>query len=289
MIARRVPSIGLGALFVAAAIAAALPTGWQVGYAAAVLGVLGLPHGAADLALVPAARRRSFLAAYLATGPAIVALWLASPALALAGFLLASFVHFAADGREGPVTVRDMAVAATLIGGPVACHHAAIVDLFAAIGAAGPSGAALAGTLRALGIAGAPVALGCTLASRERPGPRVVETIAIAAAVAAPPLIGFAVAFVVLHARDQTIARQRLLGLPGLAAYLRRVAPVLAGAVLALAALAMIVPPSPAGVRMLFVAISALAMPHMLVTPLWTRRRGARGAGRGPVAPSVAR
>ena len=87
----------------------------------------------------------------------------------------------------------------------------------------------------------------------------------------------------ILHAWPQTLERVRLTGCDGWRAYLRLVAPVMAGAfaVVALTALLLCDAPTPS-LAALFAAIAALALPHMLVTPLFS------GAGPGRVSGSEA-
>jgi Brp/Blh family beta-carotene 15,15'-monooxygenase len=261
-------AFGWGALFVSAAIAAWLPLGAQAGYAAALIAVLGLPHGAADLALVERSRRPSFLVAYLGTILAVVLFWRFQPVAALVSFLAVSFVHFATDGRDGAPSAHDWAVAAALVAGPAVFHRAGVATLFDATGASDRASMLLSAGLAAIGLVAVPVALSAVLASRDGHG-RATETAALATVLLAPPLVGFALGFVVLHAREQTVRRQNELGMAGAVPYLRHVAPTLAGAAVVLAGLVAIVPASPAGIEMLFASIAALAMPHMLVTPVW--------------------
>lgn len=275
----RAPLIGWGALFLSALIAALLPALWQLGYAAAMIAVLGLPHGAADLALVESGQRITFLAAYLTTILLVVLVWQISPNLALSAFLLLSLTHFANDRQVGSDWARRWAVAFALITGPAILHRAEIAILFSALGMAAGFAAALSSFLLVVGIGALAVLLFTHPARRSDPVPATAEFLAIGTLVFAPPLIGFAVAFFVLHAYGQTIMRQKTLELSGLGTYLIKTLPVLLGAAIVLLAIILYAPPSAAGVRTLFVAISALAVPHMLVTPFWM--------GASPDAPAI--
>ena len=272
----RAPLIGWGALFLSALIAALLPASWQLGYAATMIAVLGLPHGAADLALVQSDKRITFLAAYLITILLIVLVWQILPGLALSAFLLLSLTHFAIDGQIGSDWARRWAVASALIAGPAILHRAEIATLFGAVGMTAGFAAALSSFLRAVGIGALAVLLVTHLARRPDPVPATAGLLAIGTLVIAPPLIGFAIGFFALHAYGQTIMRQKTLELSGLGSYLIRTLPILLGAAIVLLAIILYAPPSAAGVRTLFVAISALAVPHMLVTPFWMRPSPAR-------------
>ena len=275
----RAPLIGWGALFLSALIAALLPASWQLGYAATMIAVLGLPHGAADLALVPSDQRITFLAAYLITILLVVLVWQVSPTLALSAFLLLSLTHFATDGQLDSDWARRWTIASALIAGPAILHRAEIANLFSAVGMAAGFAAALSSFLRAVGIGALAMLLITHPPRRSDPVPATAELLAIVTLVFAPPLIGFAAGFFVLHAYGQTIMRQKTLELSGLGTYIIKTLPILLSAAIVLLAIILYAPPSAAGVRTLFIAISALAVPHMLVTPFWM--------GSSPDAPAI--
>jgi hypothetical protein len=88
-----------------------------------------------------------------------------------------------------------------------------------------------------------------------------------------PPLVGFSVGFLVLHALPQTIERKVQLRCFSIASYLRAVSPVLGAAVLLVVLIGItMLSWDPTGVRPLFAAIAALAIPHLLITPWFAAR-----------------
>lgn len=272
----RAPSVWWGAFLVAGAAAACFGQSVQLGFAGLAIGVLGLPHGASDLAVIDRGRRNSFLLAYLGCIVAVVLLWRASPGLALGSLLVLSGLHFALDDRGDRGTLHQWALGGFLIGGPVLFHHATIAQLFFEATANQPiaqdltNALQLVGLLATAGFATAIIAGWQRRHSREGCG----ELVVIAMTLALPPLIGFAIGFVLLHASGQTVERQREIGCATLPAYLWRIAPVLAGAfaVLTIIGLGMargrVDDPA-----LLFAGIAALATPHMLVTPLWRGKK----------------
>lgn len=78
----------------------------QITILAAAIGVFGLPHGALDLALVRGAScgKRGALAAavavYLAASGAVLAAWMAAPVATLFGFLAIAVIHFGLGDTE---------------------------------------------------------------------------------------------------------------------------------------------------------------------------------------------
>jgi FtsH-binding integral membrane protein len=99
-----------------------------------------------------------------------------------------------------------------------------------------------------------------------------------------PPLVGFTLGFLILHAMPQTAERRARLGHADTMSYLRTVAPVFGGAiVLASVVAGLLLHFDPSGVRGLFAGIAALAVPHLVVTPWFegqfVRRRAALIAG----------
>lgn len=253
------------------------PAGWQLGYAAIVMALLGLPHGASDAAILPRGERAGFALIYGMVALAMLALWHVSASAGLALLLTASIAHFALDPGLPPEPAIDWPASLLLVGGPALLHHRSLVDLFAELGTSRPD--LFADVLRLIGLAGG-AAMMLALAVRGRrsvlPAPLLLG--GVAAAILLPPLIGFATGFVLLHARAQTIARARLLGHRTLAEHARGLAPVALAtmAMLAIVALSFLGSDG-AGPRALFAAIFALAMPHMIVTPLWQARRTSVG------------
>ncbi|MBB2898521.1 Brp/Blh family beta-carotene 15,15'-dioxygenase [Pseudomonas sp. AS2.8] len=227
---------------------------------------LGLLHGASDLRLVAPARRLAFLGSYLATALACLLCWQLAGTLALPLFLLLSIWHFAHEDELLADRLSALALGLFIVGGPAVLHEAAVARLLAL--AMGPDAAsALAtGLARSLALGGALALPVLLLAAWQRRCPWLAAT--LLAVVLAPPLVGFALGFYLLHAAPQTGVRQRLLGAPTFTAYLQLTWPILLGAaVFTLAGGLVFVLQERTGIRALFAVLAAFAVPHMLVLP----------------------
>ena len=282
MIRRYAPPAGWGIFFFIGFAAAMAAGPWQFAFAGLSIALLGLPHGASDLLIVAPARRASFLVAYLACIVAVAVLWHVDAVIALSLLLLLSIVHFAFDGMPNQGQLQHGAVGAFIVGGPAVFHWTEIVNLFTA--ATGDATAALiiGQAIFAVGILSVIVVAYHLISSDGVDADeRILELAALGATLLLPPLVGFAIGFVVLHARSQTTERQRAMQCPSLSRYLLRTAPLMAGAfiVLGLVAIEML-RGADGSSAFLFAGIAALATPHMLITPLW-QRNGNGSAARG--------
>jgi len=265
---------GVAWLVVGAVAAAFAPLAVQLAYAILGIGVVGMVHGAGDLAVVENARRPFFLVIYCFVALATLLWWTIDPAVALPAFLLASAFHFGMEDAPDGSAAERVARGVALVAGPAALHAAGYGDLLALAG--GPS-SSLPVLTPVLAVAGG---LACgvlmSLAIRRRDA-RL--GIGMAALLCLPPLVGFTLGFLILHALPQTIERRDRLGCSTTASYLASVAPVLGGALVVTGSIvALLLHVEPSGVRGLFAAIASLAIPHLLVTP-WFE---ARSAGERP-------
>lgn len=248
----------------------------QLGFAVLAVGVVGMAHGASDLAIVAPPRRPVFVMLYMSVGAACLAWWIADPAVALPVFLIVSAIHFGLEDAPDGAMLERVARGVSLIATPATLHMASLSDILATAGAPPSAASAMAGSLA---IAGAVTTGLLVVMGVQRGDWRLLGgTFAL---LVLPPLVGFSVGFLVLHALPQTRERQHQLGCPSVAAYLRAVGPVLGAAVVlvGLIGIAML-GRDPTGVRPLFAAIAALAIPHLLVTPWFASQREAwpRGA-----------
>lgn len=260
------PAMGWGLLAAAALAAAAGSTLIQLGFAVVAIGVIGMAHGASDLAVVARSRRAPFLALYAVVSLTCLLWWSLAPTVALPLFLLASAVHFAAeDPADIPWAYRS-ALGVGLITIPVVFHaqdYGALLGYAAGISIPAPIMTAL------IVLGGFASILLLIRAIRHRDA---ALPIMIAALLTLPPLVGFSLGFLVLHALPQTDARRRMIGCATYGAYLKLTGPTLLAAILLAGLVAVIfVRIEPSGVRALFACIAALAMPHLLVTPMFSR------------------
>lgn len=294
MTAERIAAVH-GPAFAALALCAALvvplfgidPTGPGL-LAAVVLAValVGIPHGALDPALArwaglwsTPAGLAGFLGVYTALGLAALALWMLSPFAALVVFLALSAFHFSGDWADGLTPVTRLAAGVVVVALPTFLHPEPVGWVFGAVAPSAGTPALVSG-LQIL----APVALGILAALLARDawrgaarGRAVIEVAAVALlALAVPPLVFFAVYFAGLHSPRH--------GIEVMAAFPRRdrrfavAAMVLTTlATFAWAAVAWwlmrpVVTPDVATLRLVFVGLFVLTVPHMALCALTDRR-----------------
>lgn len=256
-------SRGIILLVVGAVAAAPAPLPLQLAFAILGIGVVGMVHGAADLAVVAPVRRPLFLAAYGVVSLVTLLWWTTDPAAALPAFLVASAVHFGIEDAPNGALSERLARGVALVAGPAMLHAAGYAALLRTAGGASSMLGTYTPILAAAG--GAAVILLLILAWQRR---ELRLAGGVAALVVLPPLVGFTLGFLILHAMPQTIERRDRLGYANTMFYLRAVASVFGGAILLAAVVAgLLLHFDPSGVRGLFAGIAALAVPHLLVTP----------------------
>ncbi|MDZ7589651.1 MAG: Brp/Blh family beta-carotene 15,15'-dioxygenase [Rubrivivax sp.] len=174
--------------------------------AAALIAVLGMPHGALDAVF---ARKllgvkgllgwAAFSLAYVGLAALVVALWALEPTLFLCGFLLVSALHFGGDLPARTVWVTRALYGGVIIVLPALMHAHELQRLLGMV--AGPASAAVVTPVlaqMALPWLGATVVAGVLLALTSRLA--ALELTALAAvAVSAPPLLSFTVYFCAMH------------------------------------------------------------------------------------------
>lgn len=237
--------------------------------------VLGVPHGALDTVFAQRSYKLRTVTAwgvfailYLLAVGAVVLLWQFEPVLFLGAFLLISGAHFSGDPVAGtPVAARVFYGGAVIVL-PALIHLSEVTRLFSFL--AGPKSAALLGaalqTLAWPWLAGLLAAVVICLRVNRR---TAAEIAAIGfLATFAPPLLAFTVFFCVMHSARHILRTfvysgkrsARLL----LAAALT---PMLAFVLMMVAASLLLrnVPVEARLVQLVFVALSAMTVPHMAV------------------------
>jgi Brp/Blh family beta-carotene 15,15'-monooxygenase len=288
----------------AGGLAAPVGLGWQLVVAAAGVALLGLPHGAVDHVVARHAFGPTlgaiwplpFAGGYLALAALVVALWVAVPMAALAGFLALSVWHFGEeDAALASLLPPRWAAAEAGLRGllpillPIAFRPEETGLLFAWL-LLGPSPEAVGSTLSAAQVATLPAALGLVAglgiaAATRRRWPIALEVGLLSAGFAAlPPLLAFTLYFCVWHAPRHTLRAVADLypgrlgaGLAGFA----RDAASLTLVTLAMAGVAWWVIGeaqglSRTGIQVLFIGLAALTVPH---AALHAGRRSAGAAG----------
>jgi Brp/Blh family beta-carotene 15,15'-monooxygenase len=259
----RAPAFGWGVLLAATLPAAFGPIPVQLGFAGVTVGMVGLAHGASDLAIVKTDRRGAFLWAYVLVTLVCLAWWIAASAVALPAFLLASGLHFGLEDAPADRPLERLGRGISLVATPATLHIVALTNLLSLAGLPKDIAPAL---VEMLAIAGGAAAAGLVWRGIARADRRLI--IGTVALLLLPPLIGFSLGFLILHALPQTTERRVRLGCATTAAYLRETWPILLAAVILICGIVIIVLRwDSTGVRSLFAALAALAMPHLLVTP----------------------
>ena len=268
----------------------------QIAAIAILAAVLGMPHGALD----PLIARRlglwrtpltfaAFNLAYIGVAAAVVALWLIAPVPSLVAFLLISAAHFGSDwNRERPLALRFLTGAA-LLSLPSLRDQDAVADLYVTL--AGDGARAVAATQAALGpVLLVGLAVAAVIAARRAPHEAFELLSAAALALLAPPLMFFIVYFCTLHSARhlregfrEEHGHGRRLTLLVVAAY--TLAP------LALAAAFLVGTAGTAALdeqllRVVFIGLAALTVPHMALVTLGDR---ALRTGAAPLTPPDAR
>lgn len=236
---------------------------------------LGIPHGALDVIfakrlyrLVSPGRWAVFCAAYVMLAAAVVAVWWGWPAFFLTAFLLVSAFHFSGDPAAGTSVLLRFWYAPSMLIFPAWLHELEVARLFGAL-VAGDAAAQLASVLHSMGWPWC-VGLAVTLMLQWRrnwvTGLEVMSVSLLA--LAAPPLLSFTVFFCVMHSARHAL-RTRAFA-PDLAwsdLFKKAIAPMavcaLGGWLLWPALKDM--PVDTAVVRVLFVALAALTVPHMVL------------------------
>ena len=188
------------AILVAGMITPALGAPAATTLACALLLVVGLPHGALDIATlrrVAPTAQLSVVAAYLGAAAVMFTIWWTSPLAGLAMFYAVSVVHFGDDWRQGLDPFFGRAIALAVLSAPAVLHGKVLAGLFVVL-TRDPRAAVLVDLL----MLAAPVAI-CvavvglaTMASTQR---AVEGLCALLAMLALPPVIGFAVFFCLFH------------------------------------------------------------------------------------------
>lgn len=264
---RRAPALGWGFLLAGALVASFCVLTVQLAFAALAVGVVGMAHGASDLAIVEHRRRPAFLMLYASALLVCLMWWIVDPAIALPAFLLASAVHFGLEDAPASRPFERIARGISLVATPATLHAASLTRILDLAGVRESGAPAM---VSILAVAGGVAAACLVIIGAARHDRRLL--VGTTALLILPPLVGFSVGFLVLHAMPQTKERRDRLQCVTTIAYLRATGPILVLAVLLVGIVGgVLLRWDPSGVRSLFAGVAALAMPHLLVTPYFDR------------------
>ena len=251
--------------------------------------LIGLPHGALDgaIAIHLGFSRKAllfirFLLLYIGMAGLVIAAWIMAPAACLLGFLVISMIHFGAgDARHGTGWVRGAEVMAHggLVVAGISQMHRPQVDVIFAYLTGGDTRLVWQGLDILTVIVGASlvVCLAQALWYRRWRG-TALELGALAILFAmTPPLVGFAVYFCCVHSARHVTSimsslRQHMSASTMLLqAAIFTVASWLAGAA-AIWWFADMADPQPVILRVVFIGLAALTVPHMILVDGFYRR-----------------
>lgn len=268
-------------------VALSLPIPAQYIVAAGVLMVMGLPHGAFDIALAHHARRVAQLprvstidmvALYLLLAGVMAAAWLATPFGALLLFLILAIDHFSEELRSGLDPWIARASAAAFLTIPVMFHRTEMDHLFGII-LSKNTGAHFSDILlivapMALVIAISGVAM-LIAGSYRREATKIVVVIAMMLAL--PPMIAFTTYFCFDHAPQYLKKINDRLGLSKSPRAVAQAAGFTLASLIAAMTVAMMlwssnILLSEASVRTAFILLSVLTLPHVTMQHVlvWT-------------------
>lgn len=267
----------------------AIPDRALVGVLAVAMALAGLPHGALDPWVAWRAglwrSRRGFMAfhlGYVAIAAGVVAAWWFAPGPSLVVFLVISAWHFAGDWRLALPTWARAVAGVALLTLPAWRWPAEVAGSFIVL--AGPPGAVIAAGLAAAAPWLAVAMVAVVLVALRRCRAAATELTAVAAlALLLPPLVYFIVYFCALHSlrhlrlatRDaDATSRRRMAGVALVYTALTLLAAAMAWPWLVATGAAAAAPGGDL-LRLVFIGLAALTLPHMLVVMLAERGEGA--------------
>lgn len=254
-------------------------TGFEALVLAILILVLGIPHGALDVIfakrlyqLVSLGQWSMFCLAYVALAAAVVGVWWVFPATFLVLFLLASAFHFSGDLDGSTPVLMRLWYGGSMLVFPAWFHEAEVARLFGAL-VPGDVALPLAEVLHAMALpwgVGLAVTLIFTLIIQWRRywvGSIEVTSVSLLALLA-PPLLSFTIFFCAMHSARHAIRSRAFAADLTWRDLLKKAAAPMGFCVLA----GLLVWPTlkdlpldTAVVRILFVALAALTVPHMVL------------------------
>ncbi len=242
---------------------------------------IGLPHGAMDGALAVhfgwmgrPGKAAAFLLTYVGLAALVVAAWAVAPVLSFIAFLAISIYHFgrgdASANPFGQITVESIARGGVVIGGISQVHRSEVNDVFQTLVGIDTTGVWL--FLDAVVV----VSLVCiaeVLLFKDR-SERAAFAIELSALfllfLVVPPLLGFAVYFCFVHSYRHFSSMRGVLRTTVSSLRITQTTVVFslltwAVGLVALAQLSSTVGVEPALLKVVFVGLAALTVPHMIL------------------------
>ena len=253
--------------------------------------VLGVPHGALDPVFAARLYRIRtplgwiyFACVYLLLALLVVLLWHMAPLLFLSGFLIISLAHFSGDPRAGTMWPTRLLYGGAALILPALLHANEMARLFAFLIDPG-SAQALASVLASLAL---PWLVALLIAGLHRLRSNALDALEIVVvgvlAVVAPPLISFSVFFCCMHSPRhllRTLQHSRMYSGKRLLAI--AFGPLVGVGLLLLGSSALLAESAPDAkfVKIIFIGLAALTVPHMALVEQVRLRGWPKDVSRG--------
>jgi beta-carotene 15,15'-dioxygenase len=250
-------------------------------FAAAIL-FAGIPHGALDIEIIAQqlgnqswGAKLRYTAIYIMCAAAMAGLWYIFAELALIAFLAMSIIHFGRDWRSEKEPFLGFMVGTALIALPAVSHNAEVASIFNIL-TGSSAGYAIADGLACISLPPLLASLVfCGVAAVERRTSTAVNVVVcLIAAITLPPLAAFAIFFCGLHSPRHF---KDALEEAGGASLLFKAGVICAVSALSLAIGAGIfmgaqtLPADEGVIRMVFILLSVLTLPHFLLEQILPR------------------
>ncbi len=244
-------------------------------FSALLILLLGVPHGAFDIAVIQhrwsgpqRANLLVLLVTYVGLVVVVIGAWSVLPGGCLAAFLIASAYHFSGDWPSFRQPVLRLVIGAALLSATAQLQQDQVRDIFILLTTI-EAATVIAATLHAVATPLMVVAgILAVQASRQSPGEAVEYALVLALALFLPPITFFVIYFCLVHSVRHVIdVRHELRQIPTVV-LLRKAAPYAGAAVAGTLGGGMMI--SRAGIEldmlsMVFIVLAALTVPHMLL------------------------
>ena len=247
----------------------------ELGLLVGLIVTVGVPHGAVDSAYLSLSFQMSrwrewaaFAARYLALAAAVLALWVVWPAVGLGAFLFMSAVHFSGDPVRG-ATMATRALQGSAVIVLPALWHSVETEMMLGYLAGASAAARCLSVLQPLAL---PLALFLGLAAvvelrRGRVFVAAEAAATVMVAIAAPPLVGFTVYFCGMHSARHLLRTAERARLSWLRLALVACVPMLGTVATGFVAWRLMaqLPVDAVAIRIVFIGLAALTVPHMVI------------------------
>lgn len=269
-------------------------SGTELAVVAAAVALAGLPHGAADAWIAARQglsrgtfRTALFLGVYVVLAGLVVVAWHLFALASLVVFLALSAWHFGDDARDGLHPAARISTGLIILGAPAAFHAAEVGQTYTVLTSSQVHGSVLPAVAQLVALQGMlfwvaclilPLTLLLTSISKAPEAARQVSTlkhmaemiVVVAMAAWLSPLLYFAVYFCVIHSPRHLIRVIELFPEREGKGFIASIsAMTLLSLLAALAAWGWLtfsgLQPDAAGLKVLFIGLAALTLPHMLL------------------------